>query len=85
MSAPSGDNRSVVVMGTGINLANHPEGLPQPAVSLAAYGMTVTPADALEALAGKYRRLAETVGRRLLLSPPLGAPGSTAQAKLDGR
>jgi len=39
------------VMGTGINLANHPEGLPQPAVSLAAYGMTVTPADALEALA----------------------------------
>lgn len=46
-----GDNRSIVVMGTGINLANHPEGLPQPAVSLAAYGMTVTPADALEALA----------------------------------
>ena len=26
----SGDNRSVVVMGTGINLANHPEDLPQP-------------------------------------------------------
>ena len=37
-----GDNRSVVVMGTGINLANHPEGLPQPAVSLAAYGMRET-------------------------------------------
>jgi BirA family transcriptional regulator, biotin operon repressor / biotin---[acetyl-CoA-carboxylase] ligase len=47
----SPDNRSVVVMGTGINLANHPDNLPQPAVSLAAYGMTVTPADALEALA----------------------------------
>jgi BirA family transcriptional regulator, biotin operon repressor / biotin---[acetyl-CoA-carboxylase] ligase len=47
----SADNRSVVVMGTGINLANHPDNLPQPAVSLAAYGMTVTPADALEALA----------------------------------
>jgi BirA family biotin operon repressor/biotin-[acetyl-CoA-carboxylase] ligase len=47
----SPDNRSVVVMGTGINLANHPDNLPQPAVSLAAYGMTVAPADALEALA----------------------------------
>jgi BirA family biotin operon repressor/biotin-[acetyl-CoA-carboxylase] ligase len=47
----SPDNRSVVVMGTGINLANHPDNLRQPAVSLAAYGMTVTPADALEALA----------------------------------
>ncbi len=45
------DNRSVVVIGTGINLASHPENLPQPAVSLATYGMTVTPADALEALA----------------------------------
>ncbi len=45
------DNRSVVVIGIGINLANHPEDLPQPAVSLAAYGMTVAPADALEALA----------------------------------
>ncbi len=45
------ENRSVVVIGTGINLASHPENLPQPAVSLATYGMTVTPADALEALA----------------------------------
>ena len=45
------ENRSVVVIGTGINLASHPEDLPQPAVSLAAYGMTVTPADALEVLA----------------------------------
>ena len=45
------ENRSVVVIGTGINLASHPEELPQPAVSLAAYGMTVTPADALEVLA----------------------------------
>jgi len=45
------ENRSVVVIGTGINLASHPENLPQPAVSLASYGMTVTPADALEALA----------------------------------
>jgi len=45
------ENRSVVVIGTGINLASYPENLPQPAVSLATYGMTVTPADALEALA----------------------------------
>ena len=45
------ENRSTVVIGTGINLASHPEDLPQPAVSLAAYGMTVTPADALEVLA----------------------------------
>jgi len=45
------ENRSVIVIGTGINLANHPESLPQPAVSLAAYGMTITPAEALEVLA----------------------------------
>jgi BirA family biotin operon repressor/biotin-[acetyl-CoA-carboxylase] ligase len=45
------ENRSVVIIGTGINLASYPEGLPQPAVSLAAYGMSVAPADALETLA----------------------------------
>jgi BirA family biotin operon repressor/biotin-[acetyl-CoA-carboxylase] ligase len=45
------ESRSVVVIGTGINLASHPENLPQPAVSLATYGMTVPPADALETLA----------------------------------
>jgi BirA family biotin operon repressor/biotin-[acetyl-CoA-carboxylase] ligase len=44
------ENRSVVVIGTGINLDSYPEDLPQPAVSLAAYGMTVTPTDALEVL-----------------------------------
>ncbi len=49
VGAPN-DSRSVVVIGTGINLASHPENLPQPAVSLATYGMTVTPADALETL-----------------------------------
>ena len=43
--------RSVVVIGTGINLANHPDDLPQPAVSLGVYGMTITPAEALEVLA----------------------------------
>jgi BirA family biotin operon repressor/biotin-[acetyl-CoA-carboxylase] ligase len=45
------DNKSVVVIGTGINLANHPENLPQPAISLAAYGLSVSPADALQVLA----------------------------------
>jgi BirA family biotin operon repressor/biotin-[acetyl-CoA-carboxylase] ligase len=42
---------SVVVIGTGINLANHPENLPQPAISLAAYDLEVTPAQALAVLA----------------------------------
>lgn len=42
---------SVVVIGTGINLATHPENLPQPAISLDAYGLDVTPAQALEVLA----------------------------------
>lgn len=41
----------VVVVGTGINLANHPDGLSQPATSLAAHGRDVTPAAALETLA----------------------------------
>ena len=44
----------MVVIGTGINLANHPEDLPQPAISLGAYDMTVTPADALEVLAADH-------------------------------
>jgi BirA family biotin operon repressor/biotin-[acetyl-CoA-carboxylase] ligase len=43
--------RSMVVIGTGLNLASFPEGLPQPATSLAAHGTVVTPAAALEALA----------------------------------
>lgn len=42
---------SVVVIGTGINLANYPENLPHPAISLDAYGLTVTPAQALQVLA----------------------------------
>jgi BirA family transcriptional regulator, biotin operon repressor / biotin---[acetyl-CoA-carboxylase] ligase len=45
------ENRSMVIIGTGINLADHPENLPQPAISLGAYGMTISPADALEVLA----------------------------------
>ncbi|MEM7191572.1 MAG: biotin--[acetyl-CoA-carboxylase] ligase [Pseudomonadota bacterium] len=46
-----GDARSAIVIGTGINLANHPQDLPQPAISLGAYGLTVTPTQALEVLA----------------------------------
>ena len=49
--ANSNDKGTVVVVGTGLNLANHPENLPQPAISLDAYGLTVTPAAALEVLA----------------------------------
>jgi BirA family transcriptional regulator, biotin operon repressor / biotin---[acetyl-CoA-carboxylase] ligase len=42
---------TTVVIGTGINLANHPENLPQPAISLDAYGLSVTPGQALQVLA----------------------------------
>ncbi len=45
------DRGSVVVVGTGINLANYPDNLPRPAISLDAYGLKVTPAQALEVLA----------------------------------
>jgi BirA family transcriptional regulator, biotin operon repressor / biotin---[acetyl-CoA-carboxylase] ligase len=45
------ESRSVVVIGTGINLASHPEDLPQPAISLDAYDIKVSPAEALEVLA----------------------------------
>ena len=50
VGSATGD-KSIVVIGTGINLASYPEKVAQPAVSLAAYGMAVTPADALESLA----------------------------------
>ena len=45
------ESRSIVVIGTGINLASHPEDLPQPAISLDAYDIKVSPAEALEVLA----------------------------------
>lgn len=44
--------RCKVVIGTGINLSNHPNDLPQPATDLASHGATVTAQAALEALAG---------------------------------
>jgi len=44
-------NRCKVVIGTGLNLASAPEGMEQPATSLAAHGGSATPAAALERLA----------------------------------
>lgn len=44
--------RRNVVVGIGINLAAHPEGLDQPATSLRAYGAEVDPSRMLGALAG---------------------------------
>jgi BirA family biotin operon repressor/biotin-[acetyl-CoA-carboxylase] ligase len=41
----------IAVIGTGINVAHHPENLAVPATSLAAHGITVTTAEALETLA----------------------------------
>jgi BirA family biotin operon repressor/biotin-[acetyl-CoA-carboxylase] ligase len=44
-------NRCKVVIGTGLNLSSHPEGLDQPATNLTAHGGNVSPAAALETLA----------------------------------
>ncbi|MFD0987266.1 biotin--[acetyl-CoA-carboxylase] ligase [Methyloligella solikamskensis] len=49
-AASTEDDRSTVVIGTGVNLAHHPQTLPKPATSLAAHGVKATPADALRAL-----------------------------------
>ena len=69
--------KTVVVIGTGINLDNHPEDLPQPAISLDAYGLTVTPAEALEALAATTHEWLKAWGEGATF-PPYAAPGSTA-------
>jgi len=45
-----------VVIGIGVNLANHPESLDRPATSLAVYGVTPDPADFLETLAAAFER-----------------------------
>ena len=81
------ENRSVVVIGTGINLANHPEDLPQPAISLGAYGMTITPADALEVLAATTHEWLVALGRghRLPEHPPrLARPRRAHRASAAG-
>ncbi len=45
-----------VVIGIGVNLAHHPEGLDRPATSLAAHGVVPDPADFLETLAAAFAR-----------------------------
>jgi BirA family biotin operon repressor/biotin-[acetyl-CoA-carboxylase] ligase len=49
--ARSTSNRTVVIIGTGINLAHHPERLETPATSLASHGVNVVPQAALQTLA----------------------------------
>jgi len=78
------DQGCVVVVGTGINLAHHPENLPQPAISLDAYGLSVSPGDALEVLAATTKEWLQRWGegatfptiRRAWLdrAGPLGRP-----------
>lgn len=82
---------SVVVIGTGVNLANHPENLPQPAVSLAAYGLSVSPADALQVLAATTQEWLQRWGegatfptiRRAWLDRA-GPPGRPLVVRLNG-
>ena len=45
---------SAVVIGTGVNLAHHPENLDRPATSLAAYGMAPSPDIFLRELADRF-------------------------------
>lgn len=51
-----GGSEVVVVIGIGINLASHPQGLGRPATCLAAHGVTVGPEAMLEFLAGAMQR-----------------------------
>ncbi len=84
-------NGSVVVIGTGINLANYPENLPQPAISLDAYGLSITPGQALEVLAATthdwLQRWAEGATfpsiRRAWLDRA-GPPGRPLHVRLNG-
>lgn len=45
-----------VVVGIGVNLAHHPEGLARPITSLAAHGIHIDPADFAETLADAFAR-----------------------------
>lgn len=45
-----------VVIGIGVNLAHHPQGLDRPTTSLAAHGVTPDPAEFLETLAEGFAR-----------------------------
>lgn len=49
--APGRDGANAAVLGTGLNIARHPGNAPYPATDLAAHGVTITAAQAFEALA----------------------------------
>lgn len=51
---------NAVVVGVGLNLAHHPDLPDRPATSLAAHGLTVTPADLADTLAGAFARWLQT-------------------------
>lgn len=93
----SGDT---VVIGFGVNLAHHPEGLDRPATSLAAHGAAPEPQIFLETLADTFARwlsrwrsegLAPIRDRWLARAHPLGtaltarlADGSSVDGLFDG-
>jgi BirA family biotin operon repressor/biotin-[acetyl-CoA-carboxylase] ligase len=93
----SGD---AVVIGIGVNLAHHPEGLERPATSLAAHGASVDPATFHDTLADTFARwlgiwrgqgLAPVRARWIERAHPPGTPlsarlpdGSTIDGLFDG-
>lgn len=50
-AATAGEGAYVIAMGTGINLASHPDDTPQPATDLAMHGIDATPPVVLQRLA----------------------------------
>jgi BirA family transcriptional regulator, biotin operon repressor / biotin---[acetyl-CoA-carboxylase] ligase len=50
-----GSHCAFLIIGSGVNLASHPDGLPYPATSLRAHGIEVTPEDLLGAYLGRFR------------------------------
>jgi BirA family biotin operon repressor/biotin-[acetyl-CoA-carboxylase] ligase len=89
-----------VVIGMGVNLAHHPEGLDRPVTSLAAHGAAPAPADFIETLAEGFARwlgvwrgqgLAPVRARWLERAHPTGTPltarlpdGSAVDGLFDG-
>ena len=82
---------NAVIVGFGVNLAHHPEGLARPATSLAALaGMSPEPAPFLEILARNFSRwlaewrlegLAPVRAAWLAAAHPLGTPLSTHEGE----
>lgn len=80
-----------VVIGIGVNLADHPEGFERPVTALAAHGFSVDPGDFLTALAetfGRWLALWRSEGLAPIRTRWLGAahsPGTAMSASLpDG-